>query len=95
MRGSKRERKDGVWELRVYVGRDPATKKPTQLSKTFHGSAKAADRALRDLVERFSDASPDGIRATFDQLLDRFLEECERLDLSPTTLRNYRSVTLR
>lgn len=71
--------------------RDPATKKPTQLSKTFHGSAKAADRALRDLVEKFSDASPDGIRATFDQLLDRFLEQCERLDLSPTTLRNYRS----
>ena len=29
--------------------------------------------------------------ATFGQLLDQWLEECERLDLSPTTLRNYES----
>ena len=33
----------------------------------------------------------DGVGATFGQLLDRWLEECERLDLSPTTLRNYRA----
>ena len=33
----------------------------------------------------------DGIGATFGQLLDQWLEECERLDLSPTTLRTYRS----
>jgi integrase len=31
------------------------------------------------------------VGATFGQLLDQWLEECERLDLSPTTLRNYES----
>lgn len=91
MRGTKRQRRDGVWELRVYVGRDPATGKPVQLSKTFHGNARAADGALRDFVEKFRVAQSDGIRATFGQLLDRWCEECERLDLSPSTLRNYRS----
>ena len=29
--------------------------------------------------------------ATFGQLLDQWLEECDRLELSPTTLRNYRA----
>ena len=33
----------------------------------------------------------DGVGATFGQLLDQWLEECERMDLSPTTIRNYRS----
>jgi integrase len=33
----------------------------------------------------------DGMGATFGQLLDQWLEECERLELSPTTLRNYRA----
>ena len=52
MRGSKRKRRDGVWELRVYVGSDPATGSTEQISKTFHGGARAADDALRDLVEQ-------------------------------------------
>ncbi|HML01063.1 MAG TPA: N-terminal phage integrase SAM-like domain-containing protein, partial [Acidimicrobiales bacterium] len=91
MRGTKRKRREGVWELRVYVGRDPQTGRPRQVSKTFHGGSRAADDALRDLVEKYSDGSPDGFGATVGQLLDRWLEECERLDLSPTTIRNYRS----
>jgi len=33
----------------------------------------------------------DGVGATFGQLLDQWLEECERLDLSPTTLRTYQA----
>jgi len=31
-----------VWEIRAFVGRDPVTGKPRQLSKTVYGSAKAA-----------------------------------------------------
>lgn len=91
MRGTKRKRKEAVWELRVYVGRDPETGSPRQVSKTFHGGSRAADDALRDLVEKYGEGSPDGFGATVGQLLDRWLEECERLDLSPTTIRNYRS----
>ena len=91
MRGSKRKIRVGVWELRVSLGKDPATGKYRQLSRTFHGPARAADDALRDLVDKYGDGSEDGIGATFGHLLDKWLEESERLDLSPTTLRTYRA----
>ena len=91
MRGTKRKRRDGVWELRVYVGRDPVTGNPRQISRTFRGGARAADNALRDLVEKYGDAQEDGFGATFGQLLDRWLEESERMELSPTTIRTYRA----
>jgi integrase len=79
-----------VWEVRVYLGRDPLTGKPRQVSKTVYGGAKAADDALRDLIEKRAPRT-DGMGASFGQLLDRWLAECERLDLSPTTIRNYRA----
>lgn len=91
MRGSKRKLKDGVWELRVDLGTDPITGKRKQLSRTFHGPARAADQALRDLVDEQAPSRSDGVGATFGQLLDQWLEECERMDLSPTTIRTYRA----
>jgi hypothetical protein len=91
VRGTKCKRKDGVWELRVYVGRDPQTGHPRQRSRIFHGGSRAAGDALRDLVEKHGEGHRDGFGATVGQLLDRWLEQCERLNLSPTTIRNYRS----
>ena len=91
MRGTKRKRSEGVWELRAYVGRDPVTGNPKQVSKTFHGSAREADEALRDLIEQQVPGRSDGAGATVGQLLDAWLSECERMDLSPTTLRVYRT----
>lgn len=91
MRGSKREPRAGAWELWVSLGYDPETGKRHQVSKTFHGGARAADAALRELVDRHAAGRTDGMGVTVAQLLDRWLEECERLDLSPTTVRNYRS----
>jgi integrase len=91
VRGSKRKLKDGVWELRVDLGTDPVSGKRKQLSRTFRGPARAADQALRDLVDQLAPSRSDGVGATFGQLLDQWLEECERLELSPTTLRTYRS----
>jgi integrase len=91
MRGTKRERRKGVWEVRVYLGRDPISGKAHQLSKTVHGGARAADDALRELLNKQGPSRSDGIGVTFSQLLTRWLEECERLDLSPTTLGTYRA----
>jgi integrase len=91
VRGTKRKRAEGVWELRVYVGRDPETGNPRQVSRTFRGGARAAEDALRDLVEKYAEGRPDGYGATVGQLLDRWLAECERLDLSPTTIRTYKA----
>jgi len=62
-----------------------------QISKTFHGSSREADSALRDLVDKYGEGRPDGVGVTVGQFLDRWLEECERMDLSPTTIRNYKS----
>ena len=91
MRGTKRKKRDGVWEVRVYLGRDAATGSPRQLSKTVHGSARDADAVLHDLIAKHGGGSADGVGATFAQLLNLWLEECERLDRSPTTVRTYRS----
>jgi integrase len=89
--GSKRQIRDGVWELRVSLGNDPVTGKLRQLSKTFHGGSRAADAALRDLIDQQAPGRADGVGATFGQLLDKWLVECERLDLSPTTIRTYKA----
>ena len=40
------------------------------LQETFHGSARAADEALRDLIDQQAPSRSDGIGATFGQLLD-------------------------
>jgi len=85
VQGSKRKLREGVWELRVSLGRDPASGKYRQLSRTFHGSARSADEALRDLIDHQLPARSDGIGVTFGQLLTRWLEEGERVDLSPTS----------
>jgi hypothetical protein len=61
------------------------------VSKTVRGSSREADAVLRDLIEKQVLTRPDGVRVTFGQLLDRWLEECDRLELSPTTMRTYRS----
>ena len=91
MQGTKRKKREGVWEIRAYIGRDPVSGKPRQVSKTVHGGARAADNALRDLVEKQAPSRTDGVGTTVSQLLDRWLEECDRLDLSPTTMRTYRA----
>jgi integrase len=91
VQGSKRKLKAGVWELRGELGVDPITGKRKQFSETFHGAARAADQRLRDLIDQQAPSRSDGVGSTFGQLLDQWLEECDRMDLSPTTLRTYRS----
>lgn len=90
MRGSKRKLSDGVWEVRVFLGRDQ-NGKVKHLSRTVRGSSREADAVLHELISNHADAQMDGLGMTFGQLLDRWPEECERLDRSPTTLRTYRN----
>ena len=51
--GSIRERRPGVWEIRVVVANDPQTGRSIQRSFTMHGDAESAERYRSDLVERF------------------------------------------
>jgi integrase len=43
-----RERRPGVWEIRLFTGRD-ATGRPTQVSKTFHGNKREARQFVAQL----------------------------------------------
>jgi integrase len=89
--GTKRERSKGVWELRVYLGRDPLTGKPRQLSRTYRGGAREAGKELSRLVADTADGRHGGSNATVAKLLDDWLEDAERR-LSPVTMANYRHV---
>jgi hypothetical protein len=51
MGGSMRQRGNGKWKLRVYVGVDPETTRERWATRTVHGTKRAAQRALTDLVD--------------------------------------------
>lgn len=73
-----RERRPGVWEIRVVVGNVPVTGRSVQRSFTVHGDADHAWERRRELVARFGlDRRLLYCRAaswTLAQLLERFLE---------------------
>ncbi|HOY81698.1 MAG TPA: site-specific integrase [Rhodoglobus sp.] len=84
MRGSKRQRKPGVWELRAYIGRVDGIDR--QKSVTFRGSAAAADKALRKLIDDVEDGkhAPRTDPGTVAEMLERWLTDRHR-DWAPRT----------
>ena len=91
MAGSLREKRPGVWELRVYLGREPLSGRKRYRSRTVQGGRRAAEVELAQLVTEAHQEGPLTEPATVAQLFDRWLDLAER-DLSPTTLRNYRAI---
>ena len=85
-----RERDPGRWELRVYTGRDQATKQPRQVSRTFRGGKRAAARALDELVAEVNEGRHIGTAATFATLLERWEKTLEGTR-SANTADTYRS----
>jgi hypothetical protein len=60
------------WQLRVYLGTDPATGRPRWLSKTVHGTHRFARQQLEDLV---AEAGRARIRAgALAELLDQWID---------------------
>lgn len=90
MRGSMRQRSEGSWELRVFTGRDPLTKKPQYLTKTFRGGKRAAERELAAMVSGKQASSPTA-GMTVGELLERWLEHATP-ELSPSTVATTRVV---
>lgn len=72
-----RERRPGVWEIRVVVGNDEATGRSVQRSFTVHGDAETVEQRRQELVERFginrSALYCLGARLDLAGLLERFL----------------------
>lgn len=89
MRGSKRETRPGVWELRVHVGRDPVTGRRRDVSRTFRGGKRDAERALAKLVGEHEHTG--GSDVTVGRLFDDWLRLVDR-DRSPKTADGYRRI---
>lgn len=98
MPGSMRERERGVWELRVYLGRD-GQGRVKHRSVTFRGSKRQAERTMSRLIAE-QDSAPGpvpeagrdwGPGTTVNQAIEGW-----RLngwgDLSPNTVRRYESI---
>jgi integrase len=84
-----RQRGEDAWELRVYQGIDPDTRRQRWLTKTVHGSDRFARRQLEELV---AEASWARIRAgTLTDLLDQWLEAASP-GWSASTVSNTRSI---
>ena len=73
MRGGVRERTPGVWEVRFESGRDPATGRRRQVSRTVRGSEREALQALAVLVGDADAGRVFGAAASVGQLTDEWL----------------------
>lgn len=91
MAGSLRKVDDGVWDLRVSLGKDLATGKYRQRSERFRGTEPQARKALARLVTEVEDGKHTSSGSTFGALLDVWLErQARRREL--TTMREYRRI---
>ncbi len=104
MRGSMREKRPGVWELRVYVGRD-IRGQVRHRSITFRGTKRAADRELvrlvaehqRDAESRPAPSKPHptwGDSTTINDAIEGWKMNGWQ-DLSPNTVRGYEGLWAR
>lgn len=73
------ERSEGIYLVRVYVGRDPITKRRIEINKTVHGGRDDAERQERILKDKSKDGqvikSP---RMTVEQLFEFYSESTRR-----------------
>ena len=96
--GTVRERQPGVWEVRVYIGRDPVTLSPRQVSRVIRAGPRTKKgrppKAVTDLEHHLEAQAAEGklggTSATVTHLLEQYLEHLERKGLSPQTLHLYR-----
>jgi integrase len=84
------ERSPGVWRLRVFIGNDPVTGNPRQLSRSFKGTRRQADTALANFVSEVARGSaPLAGSTTVGEYLVTWLDHITPTR-SPTTVRGYR-----
>ena len=81
---------DGVWRLRVYVGRS-ATDTPIQISRTVHGGVRAAQSELHKMVTTVEARRHPQKKATVTELLDEWLDQIRR-ERTPRTWDSYRQI---
>jgi integrase len=70
--GTIREKRSGVWEVRVFTGRD-SNGRPTQTSRTVHGGKREARRVANELERAGSRSAPAG--RTVGDVLDAWVAQ--------------------
>ena len=95
MRGGLREKRPGVWELRVFLGRDEAGR-VRHRSVTVQGGKRQAQRELARLVAEVEEGDAEVLLEwDRDTTVNDALAGWERngwQDLSPTTVRRYKGI---
>lgn len=91
MRGSMRQRSEGSWELRVFIGRNPLTGQRQYVTKTVRGGKREAQRALAALVSGPAPTAGPTAAMTVGEMLDRWFGHAEG-NLSPSTADHNRTV---
>jgi hypothetical protein len=87
MQGSLRQRSTGSWELRVFIGVDPTTKRRRYRSMTIRGSRADAERELAAAQA----ARAVGVGSRVGELLEAWFA-IAATGWAPTTTRQTRSV---
>jgi hypothetical protein len=68
-----------IYLIRVYVGRDPITKRRIEINETVHGSRDDAERREQILKDKSKDGQvTKSARITVKQLLEFYLESTRR-----------------
>lgn len=92
---SVRERRPGVWQIRVHVGRDPLTGEKRYASRTVHRDGPGARKAVRAEATRWelelADQRAPAEARTFRDLADQWIDVKARR-WSPSVLREHRRI---
>jgi hypothetical protein len=91
MHGSLRQRSPGSFELRVFIGVEPTTKRRRYRSTTVRGNRAEAERELAQMVASALAVRADGVRSTVSELMERWYAVAAS-GWAPTTIRQTRSV---
>jgi hypothetical protein len=85
-----------MWIVRIYVGRDPESRKRKYIGKSIHGGLRAAQAHLnRMLAERDLGRNIRSCRQTLGQYLDHWLDICARPRLRAKSFRDYSNLLAR
>jgi hypothetical protein len=95
--GTMRGKAPGRWEFRLFLGKDPITGKPKQVSRVYTAprrepgaGRREAAKQLAALVAEVERGGHVGSAATFGVLLEEWTAHGERMGRSPKTLHEYR-----
>ena len=91
MAGSIRKRGKTSWEVRAYVGKDPATGRKQYATKTVRGTKKEAEVALGRLVAEIDEGRHAVSGGTVGELCEKWFAQAEP-DLSPSVAPQYRTL---